>query len=109
MHADTDFALALACSSFTGSQLAWFSGEGQDVKQLNPQARVDVEEALKLAPDLTASQLTLGYTEYWGRQDYGAALKLSLWRRSSSQTIPMRSRPKAMPSGHGSLYHVERV
>lgn len=61
--------------SYNESQLAWFGGGGQGVKQLNLQARADAEKALKLAPDIAASQLALGYTEYWGRQDYAAALK----------------------------------
>jgi tetratricopeptide (TPR) repeat protein len=30
---------------------------------------------LKLAPNLAAAQLALGYTEYWGRADYPAALE----------------------------------
>lgn len=75
VQADPDFALAWARLSYNESQLAWFGGGGQDVKQLNQQARADAEQALKLAPDLSASQLALGYCEYWGRQDYAAALK----------------------------------
>jgi TolB-like protein/predicted TPR repeat methyltransferase len=75
VQADPGFALAWARLSYDESQLAWFGGGGQDVKQLNAQARADAEQALKLAPDLAASQLALGYCEYWGRQDYDAALK----------------------------------
>ncbi|HJP97834.1 MAG TPA: tetratricopeptide repeat protein [Rhodanobacteraceae bacterium] len=75
VQADPGFALAWARLSYSESQLAWFGGGGQDVKQLNQQARADAEQALKLAPDLAASQLALGYCEYWGRQDYDAALK----------------------------------
>ncbi|MGN6789576.1 MAG: tetratricopeptide repeat protein, partial [Rhodanobacteraceae bacterium] len=75
VQADPGFALAWARLSYDESQLAWFGGGGQDVKQLNQQARADAEQALKLAPDLAASQLALGYCEYWGRQDYDAALK----------------------------------
>ncbi|HLI18356.1 MAG TPA: tetratricopeptide repeat protein [Rhodanobacteraceae bacterium] len=75
VQADPDFALAWARLSYNESQLAWFGGGGQDVKQLNQQARADAEQALKLAPNLAASQLALGFTEYWGREDYDAALK----------------------------------
>ena len=75
VQADPDFALAWARLSFNESQLAWFGGGGQNVEQLNQQARADAEQALKLAPDLAASQLALGFTEYWGRQHYDAALK----------------------------------
>ena len=75
VQADPGFALAWARLSFNESQLAWFGGGGQDVKQLNQQARADAEQALKLVPDLAASQLAVGFTEYWGHQDYDAALK----------------------------------
>ena len=75
VKADPGFALAWARLSYNESQLAWFGGGGQDVKQLNQQASADAEQALKLAPDLAASQLALGYCAYWGRQDYDAALK----------------------------------
>ncbi len=75
VRADPGFALAWARLSYDESQLAWFGGGGQDVKQLKQQAHADAEQALKLAPDLAASQLALGYCEYWGRQDYDAALK----------------------------------
>lgn len=75
VQADPGFALAWARLSYNESQLAWFGGGGQDVKQLNQQARADAEQALKLAADLAASQLAIGFTEYWGRQDYDAALK----------------------------------
>jgi len=75
VQSDPGFALAWARLSYNESQLAWFGGGGQDVKQLNAQARADAEQALKLAPDLAASRLALGYCEYWGRQHYDAALK----------------------------------
>ena len=75
VQADPDFALAWARLSFNESQLAWFGGGGQNVEQLNQQACADAGQALKLAPDLAASQLALGFTEYWGRQQYDAALK----------------------------------
>jgi TolB-like protein/cytochrome c-type biogenesis protein CcmH/NrfG len=72
---DPKFALAWARLSYAESQLAWFGGAGENVKQLIAQARADAERALALAPDLSAAQLALGYTDYWGRGDYDAALK----------------------------------
>jgi len=72
---DPKFALAWARLSYAESELAWFGGGGQNVKQLTAQARTDAERALALAPDLSASQLALGYSDYWGRGDYASALK----------------------------------
>jgi TolB-like protein/Tfp pilus assembly protein PilF len=72
---DPDFALAYARLSHVQSELAWFGGGGLDVKSLIADARRNAEQALKLAPHLTVSQLALGYSEYWGRGDYAAALK----------------------------------
>jgi len=46
-----------------------------DVKQLHAQARADAEQALKLAPKASASQLALGYSDCYGRGDYAGALK----------------------------------
>jgi TolB-like protein len=70
-----DFALAYARLSHTESQLAWFGGGGMDVPQLIIDARKNAEEALKLAPSLSATQLAIGYSNYYGRQDYPAALE----------------------------------
>ncbi|MGB9429902.1 MAG: tetratricopeptide repeat protein, partial [Gammaproteobacteria bacterium] len=72
---DPDFALAWARLSYNESELAWFGGGGEDVKQLNQQAHADAERALQLQPKLSASHLAVGYNEYWGRGDYDAALK----------------------------------
>jgi len=72
---DADFALAYARLSYAESQLAWFGGGGMDVKQLHAQARSDAEQALKLAPDVSASQVALGYSDYYGRGDFAGALK----------------------------------
>ncbi|HVC36958.1 MAG TPA: tetratricopeptide repeat protein [Gammaproteobacteria bacterium] len=71
---DPNFALAWARLSYNESQLAWFGGGGENVQQLNQQARADAERALQLQPKLSAAHLALGYTEYWGRGDYAAAL-----------------------------------
>jgi tetratricopeptide (TPR) repeat protein len=72
---DAGFALAYARLSYAESQLAWFGGSGMDVKQLHAQARADAEQALKLAPDASASHLALGYSDYYGHGDYAGALK----------------------------------
>jgi len=45
------------------------------MKQLRMDARTDAEQALKLAPDASASQLALGFSDYYGRGDYAGALK----------------------------------
>jgi TolB-like protein/predicted TPR repeat methyltransferase len=70
-----DFALAYARLSYAQSQLAWFGGGGMNIPQLIAAARRNAEQALKLAPDLPAAQLAMGYSDYWGRGDYDAALK----------------------------------
>ena len=72
---DAGFALAYARLSYAESQLAWFGGGGEDVRQLQTQSRTDAEQALKLAPNASASQLALGYSDYWGRGDYAGALR----------------------------------
>ncbi len=75
LQLDPDFVLALARVSYTESELVWFGGGGVDVKQLTAQARSDAEHALQLAPDLPASQVAIGYSDYYGRGDYAGALK----------------------------------
>jgi TolB-like protein/Tfp pilus assembly protein PilF len=70
-----DFALAYARLSYAQSELAWFGGGGLDIPQLIIDARHNAEQALKLAPDLPAAQLALGYSDYYGRGDYAGALK----------------------------------
>ena len=72
---DPGFALAYARVSWAESVLAWFGGGGEDVKQLQAQASADAGQALKLAPDASASQLALGFSDYYDRGDYAGALK----------------------------------
>ena len=72
---DPGFALAFARVSWVESALAWFGGGGMDVKQLRTQAQADAKQALKLAPKLAASQLALGFSDYYGRGDYVGALQ----------------------------------
>ncbi|MGA7964385.1 MAG: tetratricopeptide repeat protein [Gammaproteobacteria bacterium] len=68
------FALARARLSYVESLLAWFGGGGEDVQQLRTDARSQAERALTLAPDLAAAHLAIGFSDYWGKQDYTAAL-----------------------------------
>lgn len=72
---DPNFALAWARLSFNESLLAWFGGGGEDLKQLVRLARADAERALQLQPDLSTAHLAIGYSDYYGRRDYAAALK----------------------------------
>ncbi|MDN5864322.1 MAG: tetratricopeptide repeat protein [Gammaproteobacteria bacterium] len=72
---DPGFALAWARLSRTESTLAWFGGGSLNAKQLIAQARADAERALKLAPNLAAAHIALGYANYYGKGDYAAALK----------------------------------
>ncbi|MGA9827908.1 MAG: tetratricopeptide repeat protein [Rhodanobacteraceae bacterium] len=70
-----DFALAYARLSWVESNLAWWGGGGTDVKPLIAAARRHAEQALKLAPNLVAARLALGYSDMYGRGDYAGALK----------------------------------
>ena len=70
-----DFALARARLSYAESLLGWYGGAGDDVKQLGADARVQADQALKLAPDLAEAYLAVGYCDYYGQGDYAAALK----------------------------------
>ncbi|MBS0381012.1 MAG: tetratricopeptide repeat protein [Proteobacteria bacterium] len=72
---DPAFALAYARLSYAESQLGWFGRGDNDEKVLHANARSHAERALELAPELPAAYLAMGYTDYWGRGDYAAALK----------------------------------
>jgi TolB-like protein len=72
---DSGFALGWARLSWVESALAWFGGGSLNVEQLTIQARADAERALALAPNQPASQIALGYSDYYGRLDYAGALK----------------------------------
>jgi TolB-like protein/lipoprotein NlpI len=69
-----DFALARAKLSRAESDLVFLSGGGEDIQQLNTNARAEAERALALAPDLVEAHLAIGYCELYGRSDYPAAL-----------------------------------
>src|SRR5690606_4449989 len=72
---DPRFARALARLSCMESLLAWFGGGGLDVADLNRRAEADADRALELAGDLAAARLAVGYSAYWGRGDFTAALE----------------------------------
>ncbi|MGH8279968.1 MAG: winged helix-turn-helix domain-containing protein [Gammaproteobacteria bacterium] len=67
------FALAHARLSYVESALAFFWG-GDEINLLKADARAQAERALALQPDLAEAHLALGYSDYWGRSDYAAAL-----------------------------------
>ena len=69
-----DFALALARLSYTDSALAWLGGGGEDVAQLVADAQSRAETALRLAPKLPEARLAMGYSHYYGKGEYAAAL-----------------------------------
>ncbi len=72
---DPDFAQARAGLSFAESALVWFGGAGADARQLKDDARSQARQALAQQPDLAAAHMAMGYSDYWGRGDYEAALK----------------------------------
>jgi TolB-like protein/cytochrome c-type biogenesis protein CcmH/NrfG len=69
------FPLALARLSYAESVLAWFGGGGEDVGRLRADAREHAEQVLALAPELPEAQLAMGFSNYYGRGDYAAALR----------------------------------
>lgn len=69
------FALARARLSSVESRLAWFGGGGEDVGQLIADARVQAGRALELAPGLPEAHVAIGYSGYYGKGDYAAALR----------------------------------
>ncbi len=69
-----DFALAHARLSYTESLLAALGGGGQDIRQLDADARAQAKRAMDLAPNLAESHLAIGYCDYYCKGDYVAAL-----------------------------------
>jgi TolB-like protein/Tfp pilus assembly protein PilF len=74
LEKDKDFVLARARLSFAESGAVWFGSGGDGSRQLAADAAAQAEQALAQQPDLVASQLALGYSAYWGQQDYATAL-----------------------------------
>ena len=72
------FALARArLSRFEGFIVVNFLVEfleGETTRHLVADARSQAEQALALAPGLIEAQLAIGYSDYYGRGDYAAAL-----------------------------------
>ena len=75
VESDPRFALAFARLSMAESSLAFFGGGGEDVAGLKQHALDDAGSAMTLQPELPAARLALGYSAYWGRRDYDAALQ----------------------------------
>ncbi len=75
LAADPGFAQARAGLSFAESALVWFGGAGSDAQELRDDARAQAERALAQQPGLAAAHMAMGYSDYWGRGDYEAALK----------------------------------
>lgn len=71
---DPGFALAYARLSHVESTQAWFGGGGEPVATLFAQGREHAGQALRLAPSLAAAHVALGYSNYYGKADYAAAL-----------------------------------
>ena len=73
--ANPKFALALARLSYMQSHLAFLGGGGIAAPALVASARANAERALALQPDSADAHLAMGYSDYYGRSDYPAALK----------------------------------
>ena len=69
---DPNFALALARYSQLES---WMVHDGDRSPERRNKARSLAERALQLQPDLPEAHLALGFSYYWGDNDYDAALK----------------------------------
>ena len=69
---DPNFALALARYSQLES---WFLHDIDRTEQRRRNARALAERALQLQPDLPEAHLALGYSYYYGDNDYDAALR----------------------------------
>jgi TolB-like protein/Flp pilus assembly protein TadD len=69
---DPNFALALARYSQLES---WFLHDIDRTEQRRQNARALAERALQLQPDLPEAHLALGYSYYYGDNDYDAALR----------------------------------
>src|SRR6188472_2469252 len=69
---DPKFALALARYSQLES---WMVHDGDRSLERRNKARSLAERALQLQPDLPEAHLALGFSYYWGDNDYDAALK----------------------------------
>ena len=73
--ADPGFAVAWARLSWMQSLQAWFGGAGTPVPTLVSAARANAERAIALQPGSADALLAMGYSDYYGRSDYPAALR----------------------------------
>ena len=69
---DTGFAAAWAELATTHSSAYWNYADRSEARL--DRARAAAARALRLAPDLAAAHVAMGYYHYWGRRDYAAAL-----------------------------------
>jgi TolB-like protein/Flp pilus assembly protein TadD len=69
---DPKFALAIACYSQLES---WIVHDRENTAARREKARTLAERALQLQPDLPEAHLALGFSYYYGDNNYGAALK----------------------------------
>jgi len=69
---DPKFALAFACYSQLES---WIVHSYERTPERRQKARSLADRALELQPDLPEGHLALGYSYYWGDNNYDAALK----------------------------------
>src|SRR3546814_9592432 len=74
MARDPSFALALARRANAQSLLAWFGPEDIDADALTAQARTNDERSLALNPKLADGFIALGFSDYYGRMEYDAAM-----------------------------------
>jgi serine/threonine-protein kinase len=70
---DPDFSMAYAKLSRVHSSM-WFFHHERNRAQLDS-ARMAVDRALNLDPDLPEAHLALGYYHYWGHMDYQSAVE----------------------------------
>jgi tetratricopeptide (TPR) repeat protein len=69
---DSEFAPAWARLSRAHSAMYWFAHDRSPARV--DSARIAVERALRLAPELAEARIARGYLYYWGMGDYGRAL-----------------------------------
>jgi serine/threonine-protein kinase len=70
---DSEFAPAWARLSRAQAAMYWFGHDRSPARV--DSARVAVERALRLAPELAEARIARGYLYYWGMGDYGRALE----------------------------------
>jgi TolB-like protein/Flp pilus assembly protein TadD len=91
---DPGFALAYARLSYVESAHAASGGE-DDAARLDARARADAAQALRLAPNLAAAQIALGYNLYWSRREYDGAL------RAFARALALRPNDSGALEGQG--------